>query len=227
MTGTHDELTMSFDGGYFRKTIGGVDNKSPRMFLRATYGLAGRIDFYGILGLAKLRLENVDSTGADLDQKFQPAYGAGFSLRILRLDGLGLSLFTTGQVLRFKSTPSNTRKFQVESAEVSHVLEVDYDWREANLNLGLAQDLKFMTLYGGANLKYIERDENKVEKLLFGGGGVSISSQKGLYKSGMLATPLAGAEIKLPARLRLNFEAAAASDTDFTFYVGISQTGSP
>lgn len=227
LTGTHAELTVSLDAGYFKKTIGGVENRSRRMFLRATYGLAGRLDLFGILGLAKLQLELVDSTGAELEDKFRPAYGAGFSLRMLRLHGIGMSVFMTGHVIRFKSTPSNTRTFQVEGADVSQVLEVDYDWREANINLGLAQDLKFMTVYGGVNLKYIERDEEKVEKLVFGGEGVAVASQSGTYKSGVLAMPLLGAEIKLPARLRLNFEAAAGSDSDFTFYIGVSQTGSP
>ncbi len=222
-TESNREFTISLDGGFFTKTIFNTKNESRRFFLKASYGVNGNLDFYGILGLTNLSLTRADSARTILEDGFKVAYGGGVSLRILHLEGLQTSLFLNGQLLRFVSKPASESTLGFGT----QVLQLNYDWREANITFGLSKKIGAANFYGGINTKIIQRLETKIDKLVFSGHNATATRVKGEYTSGLLVSPLFGIDLNLPSRLKFSLELSATNDTDFAVYFGLSQTGKP
>ncbi|MFQ5677527.1 MAG: hypothetical protein ACE5G1_16680 [bacterium] len=220
------ELTIGVDGGHFSKKIFGTENDSRRFFLKGSYGI-GRLDFFGLVGIVNMELTLADSAQTVLDDGYRIAYGGGATLQLLQFEKLQASLFLTGQFFRFISKPAAEILLSFGGAPASQVLELNYDWREADLSGGISKRIKSIIFYLGASAKIIQRFETKTEKLVFSGQSGVESMEKGEFNSGVLLSPLAGLDIHLPSRLKISMEITARNEQDFAFYLGISQTGKP
>lgn len=225
--GSRGEFSVTVAGGYFQKNIYTVENSAPRFFLKGQYGLSNRVDFFAQVGAAKLTLTVPGQTRIIFRDKHRLAYGAGMIIRPLTFEPLRLSTFFSGQINRFVNKPSVQTNSRVAGSDVIESSALNYDWREADLKMGLSKAFRSLNIYSGVNIKFIQRIETRVEKLIFNGATVTESRQSGEYNSGAIVSPMIGAELLLPARLSLNFEVSANSDTDFVFFIGISQTGRP
>lgn len=219
-------LTLSLHGGYFSKDIFGVRNTSPRFLIKGIYGLAGLVDFYGTVGFVKLRLE-MPGAGFEFTDKYRLGYGAGMNLRIFDFEQIRLSSYVSGQIFRFEAKPTGNEALNVAVAQGLKVTELDYDWRELNFNYILAKGFANVTFYTGVNGKIIERHETRTDKIVFNATTVSADIQSGKYKSGLIISPLLGMDFNFPGQVKLSVEGMATSESDFAFYVGLSQTGSP
>jgi len=222
-TESNNEFTISLDGGFFTKKIFGIKNESRRFFFKGSYGLNSRIDIYGLFGLTNLRLTLADSARTVLDDGFKVAYGGGLALRILAFERLQMSLFFNGQLIRFISKPASESTLGFGT----QVVQLNYDWREANLIFGLTKKIGAANFYGGINAKIIQRFETKTDKLVFSGQNSTATRVKGKYSSGLLMSPLFGLDLNLPSRLKVSLELSANNESDFAFYIGLSQRGKP
>ncbi len=217
------EFTISLDGGFFTKKIFRIKNESRRFFLKGSYGLSSYLDFYGLFGLTNLSLTLADSARTVLDDGFKAAYGGGLSLRILVFERMQMSLFFNGQLIRFISKPASESTLGFGT----QVVQLNYDWREANLTFGLTKKIGAANFYGGINTKIIQRFETKIDKLVFSGQNSTATRVKGKYTSGLLTSPLFGLDLNLPSRLKISFELSANNESDFAFYIGLCQRGKP
>ncbi len=223
-THSHREFTVSFDGGVVRLPIAGVANYSRRFMLRTAYGLAGRFDLFGLVGAVKLKL-SPENKAQTMDDRYRLAYGAGFIWHFLDFVDDGIRVIIGAQIVRFKVQPTMREALLVSDSEVEKVFQLKYDWRELGFNTGFNKKFSRFNFYVGANARVIHRQEVRAEKLMLNGDGVSVNETRGVYRSGLLFSPLIGCEISFPARLKLNFEGIATGKTSYTFYVGLSQTG--
>jgi len=222
-TESNREFTISLDGGFFTKKIFGIKNESRRFFLKGSYGLSSYLDFYGLFGLTNLSLTLADSARTVLDDGFKAAYGGGLSLRILVFERMQMSLFFNGQLIRFISKPASESTLGFGT----QVVQLNYDWREANLTFGLTKKIGAANFYGGINTKIIQRFETKIDKLVFSGQTTAGNQVKGKFNSGLLTSPLFGLDLNLPSRLKISLEISANNESDFAVYFGLSQTGKP
>lgn len=218
---------MSLEGTRFSRDISGIDNRANAVHVKALYGLSDRIDLWAQLGLIKLHLENVDSTGMSLSDDYIPAAGAGFNYRFADWTGPKLTLIAGVSFYTFHANPSAENRLFVANTEVKEILELSYDWREANVNVGAARDFGFMDFYAGVNFKYIDRPETKRTRLLFGEETTTTANQRGKYESGLLLIPGLGMDFKFNARFKLSVGISGSSQSDYAFFVGLSQTGQP
>lgn len=223
--GNTDRFAVSVDAGHFTKKIFGIKNDSRRFFLRGSYGIGDRLDFFGRVGLIRLKLTLSDSARTVLDDGFRVAYGGGLTLRILDLERLNASLFLSGQAFRVISKPDFEESLSYAGNLATQVLQLEYDWREANFTFGLTKRFKSVHFYTGVNAKIIQRFETKIDKLVFSGQSALENRENGKYNSGTLISPLVGVGFNLPSRLKFSLELAANNETDFSFYVSLSQTG--
>jgi len=219
----NQEFTISLEGGFFTKRIYGIKNESRRFFLKGSYGLSSYLDVYGLFGLTNLSLTLADSAHTLLDDGFKAAYGAGFSLRILAFERLQMSLFFNGQLIRFVNKPASESTLGFGT----QVLQLNYDWREANLTFGLTKKIGAANFYGGINIKIIQRFETKIDRLVFSGQNTMANQVKGKFNSGLLTSPVFGIDLALPSRLKISLEMSANNESDFAVYFGLSQTGKP
>lgn len=222
-----NKLTIGIDGGQFSKKIFGTKNNSRRFFLRGCYGVTGRLDFFGLLGFVNMELTLADSAQTVLDDGYRIAYGGGLTFRVLQFESLQASLFLTGQIFRFVSKPSVETLLSFGGAPASQVLQLNYDWREADFSGGFSKQIKSMVFYVGVSAKIIQRFETKIDKLVFSGQSGVESTEKGKFSSGVLLSPLAGLDWHLPSRLKISMEITANNEQDFAIYFGISQAGKP
>ncbi len=224
---SHREVTLSINGGYVQKNINGVTYTSPRYLLKGILGLEHFVDLFAEVGFAKVFVDPPKSDQPNLEGKYQMALGGGLSIRLLNLPRYRFSLFINGQIFRFTNSPSSETTRPVANTELTEVLELKYDWREASLNAGVTKGLGAVNAYVGLNAKLIQRLETKIFKIIIEGGGESVSKQTGEYLSGVKIGPFFGLDFSLPSRLKLSLELTGRKRSDFAFYLGISQTGKP
>jgi hypothetical protein len=227
LTQSHKEFTVSLLGGYVRKNIERIQNNSPRYLLRTAYGLAEFIDLFVDVGFTKVSLVTLDEDITNFEGKYNLAYGGGIKIRLLNIRPYRFSIFTSGQVFRFITTPSSEELLTIGGGEISKIRELHYDWRELQINLGTTKGWGVVRLYSGLNAKFIQRLETQVEKIVVNGIGESENSQNGEYLSGLETSPFAGVDFNLPSRYKLSFEIVGRNRSDLAFYIGISQTGQP
>jgi hypothetical protein len=227
LTQSDRQVTLSITGGYFQKNINGITYNSPRYLLKGILGLVGFLDLFAEVGVAKVTLDISDGTQARLDGKYQLAYGGGLNIRYFHLPRYRFSLFISGQIFRFVANPSSRNSRILGNTEVLQVVELKYDWREVSLNTGFVKGWGVANFYIGLNAKIIQRLETKIDKIIVNGGGDSSSSQSGEYLSGLESRPFIGLDLKLPSKLTVSLELLARNRSDFVFYIGLSQTGSP
>ena len=226
-TNSKNEFTISVVGGHFTKRIFRVKHDSRRFFLKGTYGIGDRLDFFGRVGLMNLELTLSDSARTVLDDGFRIAYGGGMTLRIMDFEQLRLSFFLTGQVFRVISRPEAETALSFSGSPALQVLQMKYDWREGNLTFGVSKQIRSINFYTGASAKIIQRYETKIDKIVFGGRSANENREKGRYISGLLMSPLFGLDLNLPSRLKISLELSANNESDFAVYFGLSQTGKP
>jgi len=225
LSGSAKEFTLSAIGGYYTKSIYGVQNTYRSYSFKAAYGLSGNFDIFGHIGVLKLNLNAGDSL--KLNDKRRVAYGGGFTWKILSLQAARLGVMVGGQVLRFKTKPDFQERLPVSGSELYQVTALEYDWRELNFNFCLSKEFDIAHFYAGGNLKYIIRDEFRENKLLLNGSNVSFARTFSKYRSGALWQPMLGLEVNLPSRLKLSFEITGTAEEDYMVFIGVSQTGSP
>lgn len=225
-TRSHKELTISFDGGVSKRTFAGIGHTSPRFMLRALYGIKGRFDIFGQVGAAQLKL-TLPSDHLVMEDRYRPAYGAGFNWHFFDFIGSGIRAFLGAQILRFETEPASEKRVTVGGKEVSQRTLLHYDWRELQAYFGFSKRFEDFSFYVGANVSVVSRLERRSQRLILNGEGVSLGEQRGKFNSGIISNPLIGFEIALPARTKLNFEGVVASKEEFALYVGLSQTGWP
>ena len=222
-----NEFTISVDGGHFTKRIFRVKHDSRRFFLKGTYGISDRFEFFGRVGLMNLELTLADSARTTLDDGFRLAYGGGLTLRVLEFERLRLSFFFSGQFFRVVSRPEAETSLSFAGAPALQVLQMKYDWREGGLTFGVSKQIGSINFYTGATARIIQRYETKIEKIVFGGRSANEIREKGKYTSGLLMSPLFGLDLNLPSRLKISLELSANNESDFAVYFGLSQTGKP
>jgi hypothetical protein len=226
-TESHQEFTITAEGGYFRRQIYNIDNKSPILTLKATLGLAEKFDLFARVGAANLSLTLADSANSVFEDEYHLAYGGGFSWRLWHHRRLRLALLTGAQFFRFKSSPERGTPFSISETEILQILEMQYDWREFSTNVGLTKGLGFLTMFFGVNARIIQRKEARVEKLLFGTDPVSVEAVSGRYTSGVLMDPSVGIDLDFGHRFKLSAEATGRNRSDLAIYFSLSQTGRP
>ena len=219
------QVTFSVLGGYFRRDIGGVQNNSPRAWLKAGYGLAPGLDAFLLLGIAKVDLEFPGDLDNDLEDDFHPAYGGGVTFQVARAEKLDLSFFVTGHAFRFVSTPGRRRLTTVAGTDLVETLSFKYDWREINIGTGILKRMGAFSAYFGLSTKAISRRETQSVSLGLGQGSSPVSQLQGTYQSGLSVAPQAGAELLLPTGIRLSLEVTGRGRRDFAFFFGLSQSG--
>lgn len=227
LTQTHKEFTVSLLGGYVHKNIQGITDNSPRYLIKTVYGLADFIDLFVDAGFAKVDLVMPNEDIATFKGKYNFAYGGGLKIRLLNIRPYRFSIFTSGQVLRFITTPSSEELLTIAGGNILKIRALRYDWREFQINLGVTKGWAVMSLYSGFNAKFIQRLETQVEKIVVDGIGESETSQNGEYLSGLETSPFVGVDFNLPSRYKLSFEIVGQNLSDLAFYIGISQTGKP
>jgi hypothetical protein len=224
-TDSHKQFTVGLDAGKYTSTIYGVENNSKRILLKGVYGLGSRLDLFALVGGVALKLS--DSSGITLDDNYNIAYGIGFRLALIKFGQSGFSLLGGAQIIRFRSNPSSDEPLNVANSQVTRSVAMKYDWREANADAGLAKNIGRFCFYTGVNLKYIDREETKIEEFSFGESSLPTNIQNGRYQSGVLMSPVFGLDIKVGSYYQLHGEISGTDKTDYAFYFGISQAGSP
>ena len=227
LTNSHRQFTLSFNGGYTRKPIFGVGNRSTRFLLKGVLGFGRRFDVFADLGVVKLTLEKSGSTPSKLADKYRLAYGAGFALRYLNIQRWRLAFFLNAQAFRFTCQPTMETTLSIPGGEIVQILQLRYDWREALLHTGLVKDVGVVKFIAGVKVNFIQRLETKISATRVGGSPGPEEIEKGRYQSGLQTHPIAGLEFTLPSRYVLSFELSGRDRSDFAFNFGISQTGKP
>jgi len=227
LTAGNKELTVSVNGSYFTRAIAGIDNSSKGLHLKALYGLVKNIDVWASVGLVDLTLNHVDSTGLTLRDNTNLSYGAGLNVKFVTIRRAGLWFVTGVSYRRFVATAKKQNSLFIGNSEVRQALELRYDWQIFNANIGMVKQFTFMNFYAGLNLRQINRPETKSNKLTFGSESVPSGVVTGEYKSGVIVSPALGVDFKFESRIKLSLGLTVNSRSDYTFSVGISQTGKP
>jgi len=219
-----NQFAVTLNAGQFQRTIADMENKSARYFLKAGYSLTSRVDVFVQAGVTKLELQSGELRFQD---SLRPIYGIGVNFRPLILNTLRTALFINGQVLRFVSRPQAESIRTISGSQVTEVDEFKYDWREAVLNLGLVKEWSSVNLFGGINVRFIQREETRTEALILNQNPGTETRTSTTFQSGAIITPQLGVELLLPSRIILSLEVAANDDSDYVLFVGLSQIGRP
>lgn len=227
LTNSHGEFTLSFSGGYVRKEIYGVENRSTRFLAKGILGIAKSLDIFVEAGAANLALEMSGATPVKLEDTYRFAIGAGFTLRYFHFQPAKLSFFLNAQVFRTTCSPATTMVNNLAGIPVTQLLMLKYDWREALINSGFVKEIGAVNLIGGIRGSVTQRLETKITASAVGADPGAEIRETGEYRSGLQANPFFGIEFKLPARYLFSCEASGRSGSDYALYIGISQTGKP
>lgn len=219
-----NQFAVTLNAGQFQRTIAGMENKAARFFLKAGYSLTDRLDLFAQAGVTKLELQSGELLFQD---KLRPIYGIGVNFRPLLVNTFRTALLINGQLLRFVSRPQAESASTISGSQVTEVDEFKYDWREAVLNLGLVKEWNRVNLYGGVNVRFIQREETRTESLILNENPGAETRTSTTFQSGAIVTPQVGMELLLPSRIILSLEIAANHDSDYVFFVGLSQIGKP
>ncbi|MFQ5637015.1 MAG: hypothetical protein ACE5IR_03370 [bacterium] len=221
------ELTFSLNGGFDKKTINGIKHESPRILLKAIYGLSNVFELFGEIGIAKLNIRPSGQKRPAFRDGTHLALGAGFTIRFLHFERSHSSLFLNTRFFRFTSSPVSKTTLNTSLSNILQIQELDYDSREFDLNFGLTKRMRFLKVYFGINNKWISRLEKRTGSTVVGGVTESSFSENGEYQSGAKFGPYLGFDVQLPSHLNLSFEGRMTNESDFFINFGLSQTGSP
>lgn len=226
-TRSHREWTISLNGSYYKRTIKGINHESPRFLLKTIYGFARKVDLFAEIGLARLHLETTGGVHQEFKDKYHPAFGMGLTFRFLSIEGARVTAFLNSGFFRFTSHPVSETILELPGSQATQVVELEYDWREVSLKLGLIKGVSFVDFYAGLNAGWISRLESRTNKNVIDGISELVSTQTGKYQSGLQTVAYFGLDFNMPTDLTVSIEIQARDTSDFMVNLGFSQKGKP
>ncbi len=215
------EWTISATGTYMNQEIGNEIAVSRRILLKSSWGLASFLDVYGLIGAVQLDLKTPDVNFVDYEGKFRLGYGVGFSGAVQPLSKSQISLWVSGQALRYSSEGSFIKYSDIYSSEY----KMHYDVREFMGSAGIVIPFHSFRVYGAGVGWLTQRLESKNEYLEYGGMVSYVGQEDGEFRSGLWTGGVVGIEFILPQQYTINLEGLFFNEENYHIMIGVSQTG--
>ncbi|MBN2030887.1 hypothetical protein JW824_11670 [bacterium] len=215
------EWTISATGTYMNQQVGNETAISRRILMKSSWGLASFLDVYGMIGAVQLDLKTPDVNFIDYEGKFRLGYGVGFNGAVLPLSGSQISLWVSGQALRYSSEGSF-----IEYADIfSREYKMHYDIREFMGSAGIVIPFQSFRIYAAGIGWATQRLESKNEYLEYVGVVNHIGQVDGEFRSGLWTGGVVGIELILPQRYTISLEGLFFNEENYHIMIGVSQTG--
>lgn len=216
------------DAEYQYWQIEGKDTYSRRFGFTASHGLTPWMDVFGRAGISQLRIEFPDFTPSDMVGSYK--FGGGLGARIKLLQFSNVAVYAEGRGLLYYSEGDVS-----QVGQVGEVIENQaWEWREAEGGLGIALELRQLSLYGGVSVSVIQTFTDREKRAyedsrMVGDPSVSPTEE---FRSDPLADPVfIGAIFGLPRDFKLNVKLKGPGSfdepDDFGLCVSLTQFYEP
>jgi hypothetical protein len=216
------EWTISAAGSYVNMGLSQEKVSSHRILVKSGWGVADRVDIYGLIGMVQLNMGINRENVSDYKGKYTFAYGLGLNVILKPVtDYNRMGIWCGAQTLRFPSSG----KFIETSQLTTNEYEMKYDWKELHVYFGVVYPYQHYRFYAAAAGYLIYRNDTKKEYLVYGDERTYWGEVEDGYRSGLWTGGILGIEINLANRFVFSIEGLVYNTQNYEIKIGICQTG--
>jgi len=172
---------------------------------KASVNLIEKIDVYGLLGTAKLKLKDWTASNYDMESDYALAWGGGVKVLLYETEEYGDGILRIGVDGNYRQYEPGIEKVEQSGTEISNVSEKEFEYREWGVGLGLSYTLDQLTPYVG--VKYSDCETRM--RLKFGNTDITKKTANSKEVVGVFV----GADYLFAENIALNLEGRLIDET--------------
>ncbi len=123
---------------------------------KASVNLIEKIDVYGLLGTAKLKVKSWTASNYDMESDYSLAWGGGVKVLLYETEEYGDGILRVTVDGNYRQYDPGIEEVKKDDAEVTGILEKELEYREWGVGLGLSYTLDQFTPYIGVKYSDVE-----------------------------------------------------------------------
>ena len=118
-------------------------------FAKASVVLIEKVEVYGLLGTAKLKLKDWTASNYDMESDYALAWGGGAKVLLYETEEYGDGILRVSVDGNYRQYEPGIEEVKIAGTEISNVSEKEFEYREWGVGLGLSYTLDQLTPYIG------------------------------------------------------------------------------